>query len=318
MKQRILLLVAMLLVAAPAFAAVNITVTQGVADPCKLTVSYTCTGSPADKARAFALELTLGSPGNSMTFGEINDFNRGESNKPGGGYGIFPGQFRNNIDPANPNWFGQYYYPVAPSNDVDSNDQGIGNRKIIVELGTLYKDSNAPGASGTLFTIRVDPNGKTINNLHVALNNIRGGVVLENGNPASTNLPTDQNITIAASECFPASDGNYAEWLAIGKPTSWCGDPVAGNYRQCHGDADLNYQTVGKLNYYVSTNDLTVLAAGWQQAYTNPTANPWISADFDHKQQTVGKLNYRVSTNDLLVLAQYWQQGTVPNDCPHN
>jgi hypothetical protein len=226
MKQRILLIVAMLLIATPAFAIVNITVTQGSGDDVnKLTVSYNCTASEA--VRGFALDMTLGSAGDSMIFGDINDFNRGESNKPGGGYGIFPGQFRNQIDPANPDWYAQYYYPVAPSNDVDSNGQGIGERKVIVELGTLYKDSNAPGTSGTLFTIRVDdPNTKNCDNLNVALNNIRGGVVLENGSFATTNLPTNQEICLAvcpsgppATLTYPTADGNngryQVSWSAV-------------------------------------------------------------------------------------------------------
>jgi len=56
MKQRILLIVAMLLVTAPAFAAVTINVTQGTgADVDKLTVAYTTTG---EAVRAFALDFT--------------------------------------------------------------------------------------------------------------------------------------------------------------------------------------------------------------------------------------------------------------------
>jgi hypothetical protein len=200
MKQRILLIVAMLLIATPAFATVKIDVTQGTGtDVNKLTVSYNCTAS--EKVRAFALNFSFGSVGNSMTFSanpnDINDFNRGESNHPGGGYGIFPGQFRNRIDPANPNWFNLYYTPIAPDNDVDSNDQGLGNRRLIAELGTLYKDANAPGASGILFTVRVDANGKDCNVLTVSANTLRGGIVLESGATATdTNLPFTKTICL--------------------------------------------------------------------------------------------------------------------------
>jgi len=284
MKQRILLIVAMLLIAAPAFAAVTVTVTQGTGtDVNKLTVSYTTGG---EKVRAFALDLTLGSAGNSMTFAgvnDINDFNRGESNKPGGGYGIFPGRFRNNIDPGNPNWFAQYYTPVAPENDVDSNGTGFGNRKIIAELGTLYKDTNNPGTSGILFTIRVDANSKTSDTLAVAQNSIRGGVVLEDGSAASTNLPTSQPIALVtcpagppATLTYPAADANNGRYqvswssvtdatgykldrspdggsswttnIYVGASTSTCDDVNTGSYkyRVCAtkgGCTDTSYTT---------------------------------------------------------------------------
>jgi hypothetical protein len=262
MKQRILLIVAMLLIATPAFAVVNITVTQDTSVPELLTVRYDCTSSEA--VRAFALDMTLGSENDSMTFYDINDFNRGESTTPGGGYGIFPGQFALQIDPGSPDWYAEYYYPVAPPNDVDSNGQGIGMRKVIVELGTLYKDSNAPGTSGTLFTIRVDPNGKQSDTLNVVANTIRGGVILENGSAATTNLPINQPILLVtcpgapATLTYPAADGNNGiyevSWSAAadatgykldrsanaggtwaniytGADTTVCDDVDTGNYR---------------------------------------------------------------------------------------
>jgi hypothetical protein len=234
MKQRILLIVAMLLIATPAFATVNITVTQGTAaDVNKLTVRYDCNASEA--VRAFALDFTLTNGGNpKLTFSNIADFNRGESNKPGGGYGIFPGQFRNQIDPANPNWYAQYYYPVAPSNDVDSNGQGMGESKMIVELGTLYKDTNAPGTSGTLFTVRLDPNsGETCSDLAVVTNAIRGGVVLENGSSVAPNItitPTHVCVKVCpaapATLKYPAADGNNGRYQV-----SWSAAANADSYR---------------------------------------------------------------------------------------
>jgi len=181
MKQRILLIVAMLLLATPAFAAVTVDVTQGSgADFNKVTVAYTATGG--DKVRAFALEFTIEANSPQTNWAGIHDFNRGESNKPGGGYGIFPGQFKLQIDPVNPNWYAQYYYPIAPPNDVDACNTGIGTRKVICELGTLYKDANEPGAVGKLFVLDVNFNGQTTpQGLTVATNSVRGGVVLENG-----------------------------------------------------------------------------------------------------------------------------------------
>jgi hypothetical protein len=202
MKQRILLIVAMVLIAAPAFATVKIDVTQGAgADVNKLTVSYNCTGTPTpERVRAFALTLQFGSANNSMIFSanpnDINDFVRGESNSTTPGYGIFPGQFKIQIDPGNPNWRNINYTPIAPANDVDACSTGLGMRTIIAELGSLYKeDANKPASSGTLFTVRFDPNGKTSDTLTVSANTVRGGVVLEDGTTATdTNLPVVKTI----------------------------------------------------------------------------------------------------------------------------
>ena len=232
MKQRILLIVAMLLIATPAFAVVNITVSQDTSVPTLLTVSYNCTA--AEAVRGFALDMTLGAENNSATFYDVNDFNRGESNKPGGGYGIFPGQFALQIDPGNPDWYAEYYYPVAPPNDVDSNDQGMGESKMIVELGTLYKDSNAPGTSGTLFTVRLDPNtGEKCSTLAVTENTIRGGVILENGSSVMPTiiLPTNpiclaQPPPMPATLTYPAADGNNGRY-----EVSWSASTGATSYK---------------------------------------------------------------------------------------
>jgi hypothetical protein len=116
------------------------------------------------------------------------------------------------------------------------------------------------------------------------------------------------------TDCFPIGDPNYGQWSSVGKPASWCGS----NWRQCHGDATNSTEVIGKSTYWVGFNDLTVLIAGFQKAYTNPTLHPWIAADFSHTQETIGKSNYRVGFNDLNILITYFQKATVPNNCPHN
>jgi len=220
MKQRILLIVAMLLVAAPAFAAVNITATQGSgSDNNKVYVRYTTGG---EAVRAFALDFNLGvaTPGpNNVVWSGIQDFNRGESNKPGGGYGIFPGQFRNNINPSDPNWLNQYYSPIAPPNDVDSNGTGTTYRKVICELGTLYKDSNAPGTVGALFTLLVDSNGMSSCPLTVTTNTVRGKVVLEDGSSVDPVITATSPLVFAvcpanppATLTYPAADANNGRY----------------------------------------------------------------------------------------------------------
>jgi hypothetical protein len=130
-------------------------------------------------------------------------------------------------------------------------------------------------------------------------------------------------------DCYPVCDPNYLAWVAMGKPSCWC-----GNGRQCHGDADGLYQgspTKGGI-YYVGTNDLNVLMAAWQ--VKEPPWGPGIAsvqwngiggicADFFHDAQgsaTKGGL-MRVSTNDLNILLANWMVREppfglgVPADC---
>jgi len=238
MKQRILLIVAVLLIAAPAFATVNISAVQS--DVNKITISYSC--SAGEAVRAFALNLSIGSSNNSMLFSDVNtmgDFNRGESNKPGGGYGIFPGQFSRQIDPGNPNWSALFYTPFAPDGSVDSNGTGFGMRTAIAELGTLYTGANAPGTSGTLFSIRWDPNGKTTDTLTVSANTIRGGVVLESGSAATTNLPISipiggpSNITVSGriiGSAAPKDTAGIQDITLRGFPGGDVNTDASGNY----------------------------------------------------------------------------------------
>ena len=194
MKQRILLIAAMLLISAPAFAAVTITGTQGSgADVNKLTVTYNC--SAGEAVRAFSLDFTLATTSPKATWMGIQDFNVGESNKPGGGYGIFPGQFARQINPADPNWLNQNYTPVAAENEVDSNGTGLGQVKVITELGSLYKDANSPGSSGTLFSLRVSQGSVSTVPLTVVTNAIRGGIVLENGTSITPTLAFPPALT---------------------------------------------------------------------------------------------------------------------------
>jgi hypothetical protein len=136
---KILLVAAILLIASPVWAAVSVTATDkgsGVVE-----VRYNCSAS--EKVRSFALDLSVDS---GMTIENIRDFNVGESKKPGGGYGIFPGAFADYIDAANPNWANPNYKPLAPVADLNARS-GLGTGAITVEMGTLYVDVNAPGTS---------------------------------------------------------------------------------------------------------------------------------------------------------------------------
>ncbi|MGD0553253.1 MAG: PASTA domain-containing protein [Sedimentisphaerales bacterium] len=182
--KKILLVIAMLIIAAPVLATVSVTATDkgsGVAE-----IRYNC--SAAEKVRAFALDITVD---NGLVISNIRDFNTGESKKPGGGYGIFPAKFADyiNVNPPGPNWADTRYTPVARTTDPNTKS-GLGTGAITVELGTLYVDPNSPGTSGLLFRLDVNGNGAADGNLSIALNGVRGGIVLEDANLAPSPVLT--------------------------------------------------------------------------------------------------------------------------------
>ena len=111
----------------------------------------------------------------------------------------------------------------------------------------------------------------------------------------------DVNLVVSkGSDCY-IGQPDEAQWDLVGRPTCWCYP------RQCKGDADgLPY---GKANYWVSTNDLTIMLNAWQIA-NGPTTEPGSCADFD--RLPYGKANYRVSTNDLTILLANWQIANGP------
>jgi len=174
--RRILLIVAMLLLATPALATITVSAVHtggGVVE-----VNYTCSGGEA--VRAFALNLDIN---NAFTIDAIRDFNRGDNN----GFGIFPGKFRDYINAASPTWTDPCYNPVAPAGDRDAHT-GIGTGGITVEMGSLYVGS-APASSGRLFTLDVNGHSGVFGDLVITANATRGGpAVLENGTVASAAL----------------------------------------------------------------------------------------------------------------------------------
>ncbi|MGB7581586.1 MAG: PASTA domain-containing protein [Sedimentisphaerales bacterium] len=197
--KKILLVIAMLIIAAPVLATVSVTATDkgsGVVE-----FRYNC--SAAEKVRAFALDITVD---NGLTISDIRDFNTGESNVPGGGYGIFPGKFANYINASSPNWADTNYTPVARTSDPNTKS-GLGTSAITVELGTLYVDGNAPGTSGLLFRLDVNGNGAHDGNLSIALNNTRGGIVLEDASLAPSPVLTGTKLVFLTCTTIPTITG---------------------------------------------------------------------------------------------------------------
>ena len=191
---------------------------------------------------------------------------------------------------------------VQDTNYPGREEEGLGTDGITIEMGSLYDPNDPdhqdpPPDSGELLRITVDDAFLPIA-VSIAENAARGGVVMEDASE------DDPNITgctmLAAIECY-AGQPDYSEWVAAGKPTCWCYP------RQCLGDADgLPF---GKSNYWVTTPDLDILSAAWNQN-NGPTTAPGSCADFDHLP--FGKSNYRVTTPDLDILSLNWNQNNLP------
>jgi len=323
--RKALLIVAMLLLVTPVMATTTITATPEGSGAGYRTVSI---GYVTDvNVRAFALDINVDA---GPTFSNIRDFNVGESNgNPGSGkigYGIFPGRFRDYIVVTNPNWTDPNYNPTVASSEPGASGTGMGQNKMIVELGSLYTgDANKPKLSGTLFRFDVVGTAGTYN-LAMVADALRGGVVNVDGNAITATLQgTSVVIPAQQTDCFPNTDPGYNDWVTFGKPTCWCFP------RQCHGDADGLAQGSAKAGFaYVGTNDLNIFVSAFN--VLEPTKGPGIAtipngicADFDHQAQGSAKAGFaRVGTNDLNVFVTYFNvleptKGPgVPGDCGGN
>jgi hypothetical protein len=297
----------MLLLVSPAMG-VTITATDdggGV-----VTIGYT----GGTGVRAFALDITVS--GTDVNIASISDYKVGESNAVSKGYGIFPGKFRDFINPATPNWGDANYNPVAPVGDPDSNDVAMPSKYITVEMGSLYTGANAPSDANTLFKLHLTGTGTAT--LCVKTNATRGNVVKEDATEAAVTLPGTGGcipVTIGVPPCMNSGNPSYAQWQLVKSPQCWC---FSVRPRQCHGDADGKAE--GRNNYWVSSGDLNVLIAAWNKPFAQIDGQsyngvPLICADFDHNPE--GRNSYRVASQDLNILIANWNQANKPDpNCP--
>jgi hypothetical protein len=291
MTRRIMLIVAAAMLATPAFATVDMNAVDeggGI-----VAITYNCTAG--EDVRAYALDISLDM---GATIEGISDFFSGE----GQGYGIFPGSFRDHINPATPNWVDPNYTPVAPSGDPGALG-GLGTGGVTIELGSLYVGApNQPASSGTLCKLACAGNGAPDANMTVALNAARGNVVLEDANEAGTNLPIVRKV---AFECYTGPD--VQAWRDRGSPDCWC------NPRQCVGDAAGDIAGTTKTGeYYVGASDLDLLLLAYDVC--EPPFGPGIAtitngicADVAHDIAGTTKTGeYYVGASDLDIILLYW------------
>ena len=311
MRTMILAVIALSMLTAPVWATVTISAVQRPGELI-VDINYDFTGE-LEKVRAFALDVSV----DAGVITEVNDFEVGDDNF---GYGIFPANFSLfiNVDPdgtvpAN-EWDDASYTPVAPGTDPDALG-GIDTNGVTLEMGALYVN-NPPNPQGRLCSLTVSEECT----LSLALNGMRGNVVLENAaEPSQVDL-VGTEITLIWPECFPNIGTyavQYAEWVKFGKPDCWCGKgtgvtsiPEYDLGYQCDGDAATDDQVI---QWRVYTNDLALIAAHWKKKGNDVTLDP--CADIDHEGQVI---DWRVYTNDLSRLAANWKFKTpvMAGDCP--
>lgn len=302
--RKMILTLAVVLLATPAWAAVNIVLTD--LGNGKIEISYSNT--EGERVRAFALDITT--KGGNIT--DINDFAVGDNVS---GYGIFPGSFGDNItvNPTTGNvdsWVGtpNPYTPVAPVDDPDALG-GLDTNGITIELGSLYDDMPPNQAAGVLCTVIVEP---TVTEICAKGNAIRGNIVLES---AAEVIPAEVCLQLGAPPCVPNTPEyakQYAQWVALGEPECWCNDygTAGATGNQCYGDAMGDVHSRG---YVVYTTDLGALSASWKAAIGAANLNP--CADFAHDTHSRG---YVVYTTDLGILSTNWKKvaADLGGDCP--
>jgi hypothetical protein len=296
-----ILALAVVLLAAPVWADVTITLTA-VSDT-EVEIGYEAT----EPVRAFALDVTV----TDGTVTDVTEFVIGDDN---GGFGIFPANFSRFITVNDQtgevdDWGVPGYSPVADGGDPGAQG-GLDTNGVTLEMGALY-DTNGPGLTGTLCKVTVEYAPAASTELCVVGNALRGNVVLED---ATEVVPVEACITLPppVDECFPSNFTTYADWVTYGKPKCWCNtliDPTATGDYQCDGDGDNATQGLPK--YRIYTNDLNLLIPNWKLKID--TADP--CADYDHKKQGLPK--YRVYTNDLQKLIDNWKKkdADLPGNC---
>jgi len=170
------------------------------ADPNLVTVYYDAS-SEANNVRAFALNVELVDTygADDAVIESVQGYFVGECNAVDRGYGIFPGTIQ--IDASgNVTDDGT---PVAPNDTPGAVNTGLGTKKIVVEMGSLYTDANVPADHGVLFQFRVNNKACSV---VITQNTERGGIVMENPDEAVT-VSTPGALVMCPGDITARRDG---------------------------------------------------------------------------------------------------------------
>ena len=209
--------------------------------------------------------------------------------------------------------------------DVTDMNQAIAEANIVAagfEVGNVTTDYNDTIADGNV--ISQSPAGDAILSVCTPVD------LLISLGPGSPECLTAGHMTPDYGPSGLNMGGNpdgaysdYADWLAVDEPNCWCiSGPPEANPRQCWGDADKHSE--GNKNFWVATEDLNTLLAGWRKKYVDMAGQtyaglwgpvPWICADYDHFGE--GNKKFRVGVFDLNIMLSNWRVKNLPvPDCP--
>lgn len=230
---------------------------------------------------AFALKVSVD---NSATIFDVCDYYVGESTNPTtGGYGIFPSTIV--IVDGNVT---DYNVPIAPNTATGATGTGLDTNSVILELGALYEDGNAPPKTGRLCVIGVDGGGASDANVCVDVDTIRGSIVREDANEETfTNLPVCENVALCSTiDPIYGVDRTYADitdstmmgppdgiidWRDLQYPIIFWNVYVANcgatAYPSLCPNADITDSTMtGPPDGYIDWRDLQPILIFWNQA----------------------------------------------------
>ena len=234
MKKIVLALVALMFVAAPAWADVVITCEQ-VDESNEVLVSFNATGEEPSLVRAFGLNIQLDNDANIL---EVDD-------TINAGYYIFPGTIQ--ID-ASTGEVTSYGTAVGEVSDSPDTLPGIGSNGITVEMASLYAppggigSPNSPDSSGPLFSFFVSKSCTVTITANVARAGSQGVVMEDPDQAVVVNLPSTCVVDIGVGPVC---------WTYVGQPC---------------GDSDDS----GSVNF----GDLIKLKASWMKSDPDPAYNP--------------------------------------------
>ena len=269
--RKLLLVLTILALTAPAFAEVKIYCVQQPwlsftgNDGNVVTVYYDAT-SEANNVRAFGLEIELidAVGADNAVFASVEGYHAGENDAVNKGHGIFPGTIQ--IDGAGV--VTSDGTPVAPNTDPGAAGTGLGTNKIVVEMGSLYTGANSPPKSGVLLKFRVN---NKVADITISENTERGGVVMENPDEA-VDVNTPGNGQAAYSIVMPGDvtglffgpkDGKVDTWdySRLINSANWMQSPPA------NPGADLTSLFFQAPDNKVDTWDYSALLGKWMQSW---------------------------------------------------
>ena len=291
--RKIMLVLVVLLLAAPAMAVVTVTATDDLTNDGWVTISYIQTDATAGKRpRAFGLDLIASA-------GEICEVDTT-------GCQPFPVYMGTIVIDANGTVVNPGT-PVAPAAAPGSAGP-LGSGAVTIEMGSLYSlvppSGVQPALAGDLIKVKMNKSC----NLSIVANAARatGGVVLEDGTTPGAN-PSGCAVAVV----YGGPD--YAEWHLLSDPPSW------GNANQCHGDIDGLDEKYGFGRVDVGpVNDIPLFTSAFLKLPGDPLEN--FDADLDHADEKYGFKYVRVGLNDIPVFTTYFLVtsapiNNMPDDC---